>query len=140
MSPSWFWGLRWSSQRYGLGRLNCHLHPCGGYCSGQKKLCSYLALPSEPHILYQMRHLGSLHTPGPMFGHAAIAKTDFPELGGPRHHGPVLEPHGLCPIQGEEEWYCGCLLPSAVRLFWCKLKILWELCVESLPACRVGLQ
>ena len=36
------------------------------------------------------------------------------------------------PIQGEEELHCGCLLPSAVRLFWCKLKILQELCVESL--------
>lgn len=31
------------------------------------------------------------------------------------------------PIGGEEELPCGCLLPSAVRLFWCKLKILQEL-------------
>lgn len=35
------------------------------------------------------------------------------------------------PIQGEEELHRRCLLPSAVRLFWCKLKILQELCVKS---------
>lgn len=29
-----------------------------------------------------------------------------------------------------EELCRGCLLPSAVRLFWCKLKILQEQCVE----------
>lgn len=90
-----------------------------------------LSSPPSPHVL----ELG--HQAVQLLLWLAVATLGVPGLSDLTPCLP-LSPTWL-PLRDVEELLGGCLLPSAVKLFWYKLKILQEWCVES-PSLQRGLR